>query len=130
MPSELLDRMPDSVNEWMVTLLSMNLVYALLFLPLITGVLATLICRYEHQAVGWKQLLALSVPGGNVSFSNYSLICLLVFGVHILYLVAFFGGGPIKGFPDPLPMSIIGQSIFGGWVAARPLVALRLWMSL
>lgn len=39
----------------------MNLTYALLFLPLITGVLASAICRYEHQAGGWKQLVSLPV---------------------------------------------------------------------
>ena len=120
MPSELLDRMPDSVNEWMVTLLSMNLVYALLFLPLITGVLATLICRYEHQAGGWKQLLALPVTRGNVSFAKYTLIMLLVFVVQILYLVAIFVVGTIKGFTDPFPMTIIWKSIFGGWVETSP----------
>lgn len=38
------------INQWYILVLSMNLTYALLFLPLITGVLASTICRYEHQA--------------------------------------------------------------------------------
>jgi hypothetical protein len=35
-----------NVNKWYLSLLSMNLTYALLFLPLITGVLASSICRW------------------------------------------------------------------------------------
>lgn len=40
----------DRVNEWYLPLLTMNFTYGLLFLPLLTGVLASVICRYEHQA--------------------------------------------------------------------------------
>ena len=130
LPSDLFDEVPDTVNEWEVTLLGMNLVYALLFLPLVTGVLASFICRYEHQAGGWKQLLALPVTRGKVFFAKYTLIMLLVFVVQILYLVAISVVGTIKGFTDPFPMTIIWKSILGGWVATLPLVALQLWMSL
>ena len=54
------------INEWYISLFSMNLTYALLFLPLISGVFTSLICRYEHQFGGWKQLLALPVTRGKV----------------------------------------------------------------
>ena len=42
------------INQWYLPLLVMNMIYALLFLPLITGVFASMVCRYEHQAGGWK----------------------------------------------------------------------------
>jgi hypothetical protein len=118
------------VNQWYILVLSMNLTYALLFLPLITGVLASTICRYEHQAGGWKQLLAMPVARGKIFFAKYVLLMLLVFVIQLLYLVSIYGVGMIKGYTDPFPIEIIWRSIIGGWVATFPLVALQLWMSI
>ncbi|MBS4207351.1 ABC transporter permease [Bacillus sp. FJAT-50079] len=118
------------VNEWYLSLLSMNLTYAILFLPLITGVLASTICRYEHQSGGWKQLLAMPVTRGRVFFSKYILLMILVMSMQILYLAAVYTVGMVKGFVDPFPINIVWKSIFGGWVATLPLVALQLWMSI
>lgn len=117
------------VNKWYIALLSMNLTYALLFLPLISGIFASLICRYEHQAGGWKQLLALPVTRGRVFVAKYVLIMLLVLAMQLLYLISIYAVGMIKGYADPFPMEIVWKSIFGGWVATFPLVALQLWMS-
>ncbi|MEQ6354776.1 ABC transporter permease [Lysinibacillus sp. M3] len=118
------------VNPWYISLFSMNLTYALLFLPLIAGVLASLICRYEHQSGGWKQLLALPVTRGKVFAAKYVLIMILMMAMQLLYLCSIFAVGMIKGYTDPLPMEIVWKSIIGGWVATLPLVALQLWMSI
>ena len=95
------------INEWYLSLLSMNLTYALLFLPLITGVLASAICRYEHQAGGWKQLLALPVTRGRVFIAKYVLLIVLVLVMQVLFFVAVYIVGMIKGFTDPFPMVIV-----------------------
>lgn len=118
------------VNDWYVTLLTMNLTYALLFLPLITGVFASVVCRYEHQAGGWKQLLALPVSRGNVFVAKFILLMLIVFVIQLLYLGAIYVVGMLKGYTDPFPLAIVWKSIFGGWIATFPLVALQLWMSI
>lgn len=118
------------VNAWYQILLYMNLTYALLLLPLISGVLATLICRYEHQAGGWKQLLALPVTRGQVFVAKYIVLTLLILIIQLLYLCAIFAVGSIRGFSDPFPLGIVWKSILGGWVATLPLVAFQLWMSI
>jgi len=118
------------VNPWYISLFSMNLTYALLFLPLIAGVLTSLICRYEHQSGGWKQLLALPVTRGKVFVAKYVLIMILMMAMQLLYLCSIFAVGMIKGYTDPFPMEIVWKSIIGGWVATLPLVALQLWMSI
>lgn len=117
------------VNQWHLSLLYMNITYALLFLPLITGVLAGMICRYEHQEGGWKQLLALPVTRGKVFIAKYILLLLLVFIMQGLYLCAVFAVGMIRDFSDPFPIEIVWKSAFGGWVSTFPLVALQLWLS-
>ncbi|WP_249871976.1 ABC transporter permease [Oceanobacillus saliphilus] len=119
-----------AINEWYLSLFSMNLTYALLFLPLITGILASIICRYEHQAGGWKQLLALPVTRGKVFIAKYVILMLIVLAIQLLYLGAVYVVGMIKGITDPFPLEIVWKSIFGGWVATFPLVALQLWMSI
>lgn len=118
------------VDEWYLSLLSINLTYGLLFLPLISGVLASMICRYEHQAGGWKQLLALPVTRGKVFIAKYVLLMLLVLVIQLLYLCVIYTVGKVKGFTDPFPLDIVWKSILGGWVATFPLVALQLWMSI
>ncbi|MGE7911345.1 ABC transporter permease [Lysinibacillus xylanilyticus] len=118
------------INEWYISLISMNLLYALLFLPLISGVFASVICRYEHQSGGWKQLLALPVTRGKVFVAKYALIMLLVMAMQILYLCSIYVVGIMKGYSDPFPMEIVWKSILGGWLATMPLVALQLWTSI
>lgn len=118
------------MNQWYPTLLMMNLTYALLLLPLVTGVLASFICRYEHQAGGWKQLLTLPVSRGKVFIAKYVLLVCTVLCIQLLYLVAVYCVGTIKGFTHPFPIDIFWKSIFGGWIATFPLVALQLWMSI
>lgn len=95
------------INEWYISLFSMNLTYALLFLPLISGVFTSLICRYEHQSGGWKQLLALPVTRGKVFVAKYILIMLLVLAMQILYLGSVFAVGMVKGYTDSFPMEIV-----------------------
>jgi len=117
-------------QEWYLTILYMNLTYALLFLPLITGVLAGVICRYEHQSGGWKQLLALPVSRGKVFVIKYMLMLLLVLLIQLLYLGTIIAVGAINGISEPFPIEVVWKSILGGWVATFPLLALQLWMSI
>ncbi|GAA0292058.1 hypothetical protein GGQ92_002611 [Gracilibacillus halotolerans] len=118
------------INQWYMLVLGINLTYALLFLPLITGVLASVICRYEHQAGGWKQLLSLPVTRWRVFTAKYMVLIFLVLIMQLLYLSSIYGVGMIKGFTDPFPINIVWKSILGGWIATLPLVALQLGLSI
>ncbi|MEN2767434.1 ABC transporter permease [Ornithinibacillus xuwenensis] len=125
-----IDMFPKEANQWTSTLMVMNLTYALLFLPLITGVLASVICWYEHQAGGWKQLLGLPVTRGRVFVSKYVLLILLIVVIQFLYLGSIVAIGFMFNYTDPFPMEIVWKSILGGWIASLPLAALQLWMSM
>lgn len=118
------------INSWYMILLVMNFAYSLLFLPLITGVLASNVCRYEHQAGGWKQLLALPVTRGKVFVAKYAMVMMLILVIQLLFLVALLAAGFMKGISDSFPSDIVWRSILGGWVATLPLVALQLWLSI
>ncbi|WP_130860583.1 ABC transporter permease [Gracilibacillus phocaeensis] len=117
-------------NQWQSKLVTINVNYGSLFLPLITAVFAGIICRYEHQAGGWKQLLALPVTRGRVFLVKYLLLVWIVLLLQLLYLGAVYLVGMIDGITDPFPSEIVWKAVLGGWVAAFPLLALQLWMSL
>jgi lantibiotic transport system permease protein len=115
---------------WEFLIMFTTLLYALYFLPLATGILAGLICRYEHQSGGWKQLLAMPVTRNRVFLAKYTILVLIVFAIQLLYLLAIWTSGVLKDAEGPFPMMLLWKSIFGGWIATFPLLALQLWMSM
>ncbi|MGG3821878.1 ABC transporter permease [Geobacillus thermodenitrificans] len=115
---------------WEFLIAFTTLLYALRFLPLTTGILAGLICRYEHQNGGWKQLLALPVTRSWVFLAKYTILMLITLTMQLLYLLAIWTSGVLKGAEEPFPMMLLWKSIFGGWIATLPLLALQLWMSM
>ncbi len=117
-------------NEWYVPLMYMAVIHGQLFLPLLTGILAAYVCRYEHQFGGWKQLLSLPVTRSRVFLSKYIVVMMLIAFIQLMLLAGLYGIGFIKNFTDPFPMDILWKSILGGWVACLPLVALQLWVSI
>lgn len=116
--------------EWFSIISAINNPYGLLFLPLMTGVLAGTICRYEHQEGGWKQLLALPVTRERVFLAKYMLLLAVMAGMQLLYVAAVYGAGLMQGATEPFPFELLAKIALGGWVAAFPLIALQLWVSI
>ncbi|MBA4493845.1 ABC transporter permease [Paenactinomyces guangxiensis] len=116
-------------SEWIAAYLFSINQYASLFLPIVVGVFAAILCRYEHVGGGWKQLLALPVSRPQVFVSKY----LIVIGLAGLMQLILFGGfilaGIIQGYKGEIPWEPLGLSIFSGWVALLPLAALQLCVS-
>lgn len=117
-------------HPWLSLFLFMNLPYALLFLPLITGVIACIICRYEHQAGGWKQWATLPVTRTQIYVSKLILIALLVLIIQMIYGLVIFIAGTVKGFDVVFPYWTVGKFIIGGWLATFPMIALQLWAAM
>lgn len=115
--------------KYLYAAMNANLAYAVLFLPLMTGVLATLICRYEHQAGGWKQLFALPTTRGKVYIAKFLIVSLLTLCMQLLVLLALLFVGYMKQYGEPFPMELLLRGIVGGWIATLPLIALMLWLS-
>ena len=120
----------NEFNPWLVTLMFVNLPYALLFLPLATGILAGIICRYEHLAGGWKQLVALPVKRYQIYLSKFLMIVLLVLVMQLVYGVVIFITGVINQFNEPFPFEQILSFILLGWLATFPMIALQLFASM
>ena len=117
-------------NPWYILMLFINLPYALLFLPLVTGVLAGLVCRYEHQAGGWKQLAALPIKRYQIYLAKFLVIATLVLVIQFIYGAVVYGAGTFNQFTEPFPVAVISKFIIGGWLATFPMIALQLWAAM
>jgi hypothetical protein len=116
-------------SPWLGSLSIMAMLHALLFLPLLTGVFAAFVCRYEHVGGGWKQLLALPVSRSSVYIVKFIYVMLLIAVTQLLIVGGLLLVGAIKGFVGPIPWEEIGRSALGGWVACLPLAALQIAVS-
>lgn len=111
---------------WLEALALMAVLHALLFLPLLTGVFAALVCRFEHAGGGWKQLLALPVTRSQVYLTKLAFVMLLLAITQLLFLAALLLIGISLGFKGAVPWAELLRSVGGGWVACLPLAALQL----
>ncbi|MFD1736508.1 ABC transporter permease [Bacillus salitolerans] len=118
-----------SDNRWLNTYVAMIFTHGTLFLPMVTGVFAGYLCRYEHLDGGWKQMLTLPIHRSHLYFVKFTTIMLLIAIMQLLLLPGLFLAGTIKGITDPIPYELLLRGITGGWIATFPLVALQLWVS-
>jgi lantibiotic transport system permease protein len=117
-------------HDWEGLLSVMILAHALLFLPLLAGIYAALICRYEHAGGGWKLLVSLPVTRTRLYAAKFTVVMLLLALTQLLFLTALLLAGIILGYPaSSIPWGTLLQSVVGGWIACLPLAALQLFVS-
>ncbi|TCZ78793.1 hypothetical protein E0485_06875 [Paenibacillus albiflavus] len=117
-------------NDWGVLLSQMVFTHAMLFLPLLTGVFAAFVCRYEHSGGGWKQLLALPMKRTHLYLAKFIVVFSLILAVQLLFLIGVVVAGAIRGLDSPIPWIMLLRSGLGGMVAVLPLIALQLTVSI
>ncbi|TKH44920.1 ABC transporter permease [Paenibacillus sp. FSL R10-2782] len=116
-------------GNWLALLSTMLTLHALLFLPMLTAVFASLVCRFEHGGGGWKQLLSLPLSRTSLYAAKLTMIMALVGLTQLLFGGALLGVGAVQDMNGPIPWSMIAQSLLAGWVACLPLAALQLMVS-
>ncbi|WP_026342475.1 ABC transporter permease [Paenibacillus fonticola] len=90
---------------------------------------SSLAANIEHQMSSWKQLLALPISRSAVFLAKL-LLCVLLLTVSCVLLPFFTAGlGFLLGFQSPLPLSDLLGMGFYPYLAAWPLLALQLWLS-
>lgn len=104
-------------------------IYAVLFLPMLAGILASLCCRSEHLSGGWKQLLTLPISRTSIYAAKFFYVLLFLALIQGLVLVGVLIDGLILPIKNPIPWNMLSKGFFGGWIATIPLAALQLWVS-
>lgn len=118
------------MTSWLSIYNATTFIYAILFLPMLVGILASLCCRNEHLTGGWKQLLALPVKRSTVYIVKlfYVLIYLALAQILVLLGVLLIGF-MLFHIQTAIPWGHFAKDFIGGWVAAIPLAALQLWVA-
>ncbi len=116
-------------QQWIETHGMMTVSHAILFLPLLTGVFSSFICRYEHVGGGWKQLLTMPVSRKNVYLVKVLIVSFLIALTQLMFVFGLFLIGWLKGFSTDIPWEVIAMSVLGGWIACLPLIALQMFVS-
>lgn len=120
---------PDHTYPWHMTLSTIALVYGMLFLPLMTGVFAAIVCRFEHAGGGWKQLLALPVTRSSVFLSKFAVVMGLLLMSQLLVGAGLLLAAQVMDYPGPVPWDLLARSLLGSWIACLPLAALQMGVS-
>jgi hypothetical protein len=116
-------------NEWLEAWTQVLIFYAPLILPVMAGVYAAFVCRFEHISGGWKQLLALPIKRSSLFLAKLCVIFLLLALTQIVVLLFFLLGGWITGLQHSLPFSQLLTFTFQGWLAVIPLATIQMFFS-
>ncbi|MGG1634027.1 ABC transporter permease [Paenibacillus sp. FSL K6-3182] len=120
---------PDASAQYALLIASMASFHAMLFLPILTGILSAFVCRYEHVGGGWKQLLTLPVSRIGLYFAKFSVVAVLLAITQLLFLGAVIIAATYQGIDGPLPWAMLLKGVGSGWLACLPLAALQLLVS-
>lgn len=122
---------PDSssMDKWLWIYTVSTQQYAWMFYPVLTGVFAALICRYEHTNGGWKQLLAQPVSRTQIYLAKAFLLAAFAAASQLIFVLLFALGAWWNGLSDTISWGIVMKSALAGWIAVLPLAALQLWIS-
>ncbi|WP_339270510.1 ABC transporter permease [Paenibacillus sp. FSL W8-0187] len=108
---------------------SVNL-HSMFFYPLYSGIIASLLCLYEHKDGGWKITMSLPVPRYKVFYAKYILLVGILALVQIVFLLGYLGTGYLVKAPERIPWETLLYSVIGGWIGVLPLAALQLMVSI
>ncbi|CAM4512621.1 hypothetical protein FHS16_003391 [Paenibacillus endophyticus] len=121
--------MTNDQEKYALLVSSMASFHAMLFLPILTGILSAFVCRYEHVGGGWKQLLTLPVSRSGLYFAKFSIVASVLALTQLLFLAAVCAAAAYHGYAVSLPWETMLTGIGSGWLACLPLAALQLLVS-
>ncbi|ANC22997.1 MULTISPECIES: ABC transporter permease [Bacillus cereus group] len=106
-----------------------TVMHAMLFLPLLTGLFAALICRQDHLNGGWKQLLVQPIKRYQLYCTKAIFVVFFIIITQCLFFLTIIIVGHSIGLTDPFPTTYVFKSLLGGLFTTLPLIALQMWLS-
>jgi hypothetical protein len=126
--SNLADVPEGAKNELLQSTVFM--LHALLLLPILTGIFASFVCRYEHGGGGWKAILGLPVSRTALYAAKFAMVASLLAVVQLGMAVSLFAAAAYQGIAAGIDWQSALVSMLTGWLACLPLAALQLWASI
>ncbi|MFE7822051.1 ABC transporter permease [Priestia megaterium] len=116
-------------NLWVEAWSQVIIFYGMIFLPMLIGIYASTICRYDHLTGGWKQVLSFPISRNKLYLSKLLILFLLLGVTQISLLILYIITGKMFDFNGTLILKDFVSYCLLGWVAALPLAALQLWLA-
>lgn len=108
---------------------SVNL-HSMFFYPLYCGIMASLLCMYEHRDGGWKVMLACPGPRCRIFYAKYLTLIGVLAWVQLIFLLGYLVAGMLVEAPGQIPWGTLVYTGIGGWIGILPLAALQLIISI
>lgn len=120
----------DSKDSSIGTVVQMIFAHSSLFLPLLTGIIATMLCNFEHQNNGWLKYASMPLNRVHIYLSKLVLLNILVLLVQLTFLLSIVFVLGIKGYLFNIPFQAYLLSCLLGWLSCIPLGALQLGLAI
>lgn len=117
-------------NRYMILQSAVYMMHAILLLPILTGIFASFVCRFEHNGGGWKSLLSLPVSRSGLYAAKFVVVALLLAATQLLTLAALIISVEFQGIEGGVDWGVAIPATASGWIACLPLAALQLWASI
>ncbi|CEH29163.1 MrsE [Aneurinibacillus migulanus] len=117
-------------NGWIEAWTQVAIFMGPFILPILSGIYASLVCRYEYISGGWKQLLALPVSRSNVYISKFIVLLVLLAVTQCIVFILFIILGLLSGVPHEIPWFSLIVFSLRGLLATLPLAAIQLVISI
>ncbi|WP_010271670.1 ABC transporter permease [Paenibacillus senegalensis] len=103
--------------------------HTMFFFPLFSGILAALLCSYEHRSGGWNQLLVMPYSRTRMYAAKYIMLAMILAVIQLTFIGAAVVTGFLTGVEGNMDLGMVIISAFSGWISILPLAALQLWFS-
>lgn len=101
-----------------------------LFLPILSAICVSRICDMEHTGNTWKLLLTVSVKRGKLYAAKYFCASIVMVWVILLQVFSISIFGIIKGFEQPVPLTLLAHFLTGTVLTTMIIIALQQWVSM
>lgn len=117
-------------NEWLKVWSQILLFYAPLIFPILAGVFAAMICRFEHVSDSWKKILSLPIRRSYIFLAKLCLVFLLLAVTQMVTFSIFLIAGWATNLQGSIPLNQLFRFFFCGWIAALPLATIQMIFSI
>lgn len=119
-----------AAEQYVVLQSAVLTLHAMLLLPILTGIFASFVCRFEHGGGGWKSMLSLPVTRKGLYMAKFVTVAVLLAITQLLTMAALVLATYYHDIAGGVDWAIAWPSLLSGWVACLPLAALQLWASI
>lgn len=103
-------------NQWLMAWMITSLFYASVFLPMLSAMIASSLCRYEERGNNWLKLFTYPVKHEAHFFSKTVWLFMLLALAQIMALALFILLGFILGIKGAVPWATLFKSSLFGWM--------------